>query len=109
MSLVALMALSILAAEPAMEPPVTPDPPAATRETEDIPPGAPSDDYGFVNWCYGATDEYGYKAVENKANADQTHVENPRVEAAGAQGARQTHGIAIRARHGGGGAGRVRA
>jgi hypothetical protein len=58
MSLVALMALSILAAEPAMAPPVNPDPAAATRETEDIPPGAPSDDYGFVNWCYGATDEY---------------------------------------------------
>src|SRR5665213_1455979 len=52
MSLVALMALSILAAEPAT------DPPAARGETEDIPLGAPTDDYGFVNWCYGATDEY---------------------------------------------------
>jgi hypothetical protein len=58
MSLVALMALSILAAEPAMEAPANPDPAAAGRETEDIPPGAPTDDYGFVNWCYGATDEY---------------------------------------------------
>ncbi len=58
MSLVALMALSILAAEPAMEPPANPNPAAATHETEDIPPGAPTDDYGFVSWCYGATDEY---------------------------------------------------
>ncbi len=58
MSLVALMALSILAAEPATEPPANPDPTAATQETEDIPPGAPTDDYGFVGWCYGATDEY---------------------------------------------------
>src|ERR1700722_11859124 len=58
MSLVALMALSILAAEPAMEAPANPDPAAASHETEDIPPGAPTDDYGFVNWCYGATDEY---------------------------------------------------
>jgi hypothetical protein len=59
MSLVALMALSILAAEPATEPPpANPDPAAASQETEDIPPGAPTDDYGFVNWCYGATDEY---------------------------------------------------
>jgi hypothetical protein len=59
MSLVALMALSILAAEPATEPPpANPDPAAAGQETEDIPPGAPTDDYGFVNWCYGATDEY---------------------------------------------------
>jgi hypothetical protein len=58
MSLVALMALSILAAEPATEPPVNPAPAIATQETEDIPPGAPTDDYGFVSWCYGATDEY---------------------------------------------------
>ena len=59
MSLVALMALSILAAEPAMEPPpANPDPAASAQETEDIPPGAPTDDYGFVSWCYGATDEY---------------------------------------------------
>jgi hypothetical protein len=58
MSLVALMALSILAAEPAMAPPANPDPAAARSETEDIPPGAPTDDYGFVGWCYGATDEY---------------------------------------------------
>jgi hypothetical protein len=58
MSLVALMALSILAAEPATQPPANPDPAAAHHETEDIPPGAPTDDYGFVGWCYGATDEY---------------------------------------------------
>ncbi|HEX4196373.1 MAG TPA: hypothetical protein VHZ26_02935 [Caulobacteraceae bacterium] len=58
MPLVALMALSILAAEPATAPPANPDPAAASQETEDIPPGAPTDDYGFVNWCYGATDEY---------------------------------------------------
>jgi hypothetical protein len=58
MSLVALMALSILAAEPATEPPANPDPAVPTHETEDIPPGAPTDDYGFVSWCYGATDEY---------------------------------------------------
>ncbi len=58
MSLVALMALSILAAEPATEPPANPDPAAARPETEDIPPGAPTDAYGFVGWCYGATDEY---------------------------------------------------
>jgi hypothetical protein len=58
MSLVALMALSILAAEPATLPPANPDPAAASQETEDIPPGAPTDDYGFVSWCYGATDEY---------------------------------------------------
>ncbi|HZC17624.1 MAG TPA: hypothetical protein VE309_12765, partial [Caulobacteraceae bacterium] len=52
------MALSILAAEPATAPPADPNPVVASHETEDIPPGAPTDDYGFVNWCYGATDEY---------------------------------------------------
>lgn len=28
-----------------------------TDESEDVPRGAPTDDYGFVAWCYGALDE----------------------------------------------------
>jgi hypothetical protein len=42
-------------------PPATTDSsaaPAGASETEDIPPGAPTDDFGFVSWCYGALDEY---------------------------------------------------
>ena len=31
---------------------------AASTESEDVPVGAPTDPYGFVGWCYGATDEY---------------------------------------------------
>jgi len=71
-----LVALSLLAAEPAAQPPA---PAARTHaslktgphavaeavsETDgddnagDIPPGAPTDDYGFVAWCYGALGEY---------------------------------------------------
>jgi hypothetical protein len=62
MPLAVLMALSIMAAEPAIQlaqadAPATADA-AANTETEDIPPGAPTDNYGFVGWCYGALDEY---------------------------------------------------
>lgn len=72
MSLALLMALSILQADApaAVEPPAPaastaaePQPadayaPSGISPTEDVPPGAPTDDYGFVSWCYGATDEY---------------------------------------------------
>jgi hypothetical protein len=67
MSLALLVALSILqagdaaAAQPAPDASVAAQPAAgapATSETEDVPVGAPSDDYGFVSWCYGALDEY---------------------------------------------------
>jgi hypothetical protein len=73
MSLALLMALSILQAGDASAAQPQPDASAAaqpapdasasvqataTTETEDVPMGAPSDDYGFVSWCYGALDEY---------------------------------------------------
>jgi len=74
MPLAALLALSVLAADPASAPPpATPAPLAAqglSRSTalaapdqdsddeNDIPTNAPKDDYGFVAWCYGALDEY---------------------------------------------------
>ena len=71
-----LIAFGLLAAQPAAQPP--PDAqaielPAASgpaavaaavsdtapdEDDGDIPPGAPSDDYGFVAWCYGALSEY---------------------------------------------------
>lgn len=73
----ALIALSLLAAEPAAQPPAA-SPAAhaplragphavaaavsesadADADAGDIPPGAPTDDYGFVAWCYGALGEY---------------------------------------------------
>jgi hypothetical protein len=71
MPLAPLFVLALLAAEP---PPadsvVTTAPPAAGAPApkvdaapaaagpDDIPPGAPSDDYGLVAWCYGALGEY---------------------------------------------------
>ena|SRR5579871_1270999 len=68
MSLALLMALSLLGGEPASRAPTaafdriqtaeSDQQAPAPGETEDVPPGAPADDYGFVSWCYGATDEY---------------------------------------------------
>jgi len=69
MPLAALLALSLLAAQPVDAPiPTAPSdkpavaapeaaPPAPVDE-DGVPPGAPTDDYLFVAWCYGATDEY---------------------------------------------------
>jgi hypothetical protein len=71
-----LIAFSLLAAQPAAQPPSDAQAielPAASgpaavaaavsdtapdEDEGDIPPGAPSDDYGFVAWCYGALSEY---------------------------------------------------
>jgi hypothetical protein len=74
MSLALLMAITILQADAAALPapdasatarPAASDAAAAAQaappgstETEDVPTGAPTDDYGFVSWCYGALDEY---------------------------------------------------
>ena len=72
MPLAALLALTILAAQPVDAPAAAPA--AAPAETssvaaqapvgapvadeDGVPPGAPTDDYLFVAWCYGATEEY---------------------------------------------------
>ena len=63
MSLALMLALSLMTANPGApsaaylrtQPSDQAQP--APVETEDVPPGAPTDDYGFVSWCYGATDE----------------------------------------------------
>jgi hypothetical protein len=71
MALAVFLALSVLAAEPAALP-ASPSPAktgphavaAAVSESAnddddgDVPSGAPTDDYGFVAWCYGALGEY---------------------------------------------------
>lgn len=72
----ALIALSLLAAGPAAQPQAEPSAVSAPLkngpravaaavsedaggdDAGDIPPGAPTDDYGFVAWCYGALGEY---------------------------------------------------
>jgi len=54
MALAALLALTILASGPADAPATV----TLDQSSDDaIPPGAPTDDYRFVAWCYGAMDE----------------------------------------------------
>jgi hypothetical protein len=54
MALAALLALTILASGPSEAPAtVTID----RADDQGIPPGAPTDDYRFVAWCFGAMDE----------------------------------------------------
>jgi hypothetical protein len=43
-------------AKPPEKAPAAPDPNAPGADG--VPPGAPSDDYGLVSWCYGALGEY---------------------------------------------------
>jgi len=62
MAKAALLALSVFALASQAPVPALAAPQPATiaiqdQENEDIPPGAPTDDYGFVAWCYGALDE----------------------------------------------------
>ena len=52
MPLVSLFALALLAADPQTAP-LGPSKPAPALE-EPFPVGAPTDDYDFVSWCYGA-------------------------------------------------------
>jgi len=58
MAKAALLALALFATAPAY---AAPPPPATIaiqdQDSDELPPGAPTDDYGFVAWCYGALDE----------------------------------------------------
>ena len=49
MPLAPLFALALMMADPEVAPASLPAP-----AEEALPPGAPSDDYGLVSWCYGA-------------------------------------------------------
>jgi len=57
MALAALLALTIFASGPAATPPPATVTIAADEDDQGIPKGAPTDDYRFVAWCYGAMDE----------------------------------------------------
>jgi hypothetical protein len=61
MLLAPLLALSMLAADPAAPAGASSAPPAAAAadaRPDDLPPGAPADDFGLVAWCFGALGEY---------------------------------------------------
>jgi hypothetical protein len=60
MAKAALLALTLLVAAPAYAAPPTSAPATISIQdqgSDELPPGAPTDDYGFVAWCYGALDE----------------------------------------------------
>jgi hypothetical protein len=72
----ALFALVLLAAE---------TPPAAQTGTaldEPIPAGAPSDDYGFVNWCTGALSGHMALYTQVKPELDSLPDQRPQDNAA---------------------------
>jgi len=61
-----------------------PAPAAADADgDQDIPPGAPRDDYGFVAWCYGAMDEsiLVYQQVLPELKAIDARIGSPVKEA----------------------------
>jgi hypothetical protein len=61
MLLAPLLALSLFAADPAAPAGASSAPPAAAAAVarpDDLPPGAPPDDFGLVAWCFGALGEY---------------------------------------------------
>jgi len=98
MPLAALLALTVLAAQPAAEAPPPPPAPAAgpmasagsdtgadaaDDDGNDVPASAPKDDYRFVAWCYGALDEYLniYQVVKPDLKAIDKLFGTPVVEA----------------------------
>jgi hypothetical protein len=57
MAFAALLALTLFAQGPAEAPAPSGTIAIQAQDDDVIPPGAPTDDYGFVAWCYGALDE----------------------------------------------------
>jgi hypothetical protein len=71
MPLASLLALALLTAEP----PAAAAAPKAAPE-EPVPPGAPSDDYGFVSWCTGALS--GHMALYQQVKPELDALPDPR-------------------------------
>jgi hypothetical protein len=74
MPLASLFALALMAAEPAGATPASA--PAAAVAEEPIPAGAPSDDYGFVEWCTGAL--AGHMALYTQVKPQLDALPDPR-------------------------------
>jgi hypothetical protein len=66
MLLAPLFALALMTAEPPATAPLATAPKAPPDEP--VPAGAPSDDYGFVNWCSGALK--GHMALYNQVKPE---------------------------------------
>jgi hypothetical protein len=77
MPLAPLLALALLAAEPAASAPASGGVPE-----EPVPAGAPSDDYGLVNWCAGALSGHMALYHEVKPELDALPDASPKETAA---------------------------
>ncbi|HEY4028847.1 MAG TPA: hypothetical protein VGM25_00760 [Caulobacteraceae bacterium] len=74
MPLVSLFALALITAEPPAAAPAAQASKAAPEEP--VPPGAPSDDYGFVSWCSGALT--GHMALYQQVKPELDALPDPR-------------------------------
>jgi hypothetical protein len=107
--LIAIMALAASSqlAAPAPPPAAGPEPAPAiislSQDITDIPPGAPSDDYGLVGWCEGALT--GHMALYSQVRPELQHLsrsgeakEDAEMEAAQMQAGREYLSLYDRAR-----------
>lgn len=90
MPLASMFALALMAAEP---PAAVPKDTAAatapkTLPEEPVPAGAPSDDYGFVNWCTGAL--AGHMTLYHQVKPELDALPDPRPQESAALDAAQT-------------------
>ena len=90
MPLASMFALALMAAEP---PAAAPKAAAAvtapkTVPDEPVPAGAPSDDYGFVNWCTGALS--GHMTLYRVVKPELDALPDPRPQESAALDAAQT-------------------
>ena len=74
MLLASLFALALMTAESPSAAPVVTAPKAPPEEP--VPPGAPSDDYGFVSWCTGALT--GHMALFQQVKPELDALPDPR-------------------------------
>lgn len=74
MLLAPLFALALMTAEPPSTAPLATAPKAPPDEP--VPPGAPSDDYGFVSWCSGALS--GHMALYKQVKPELDSLPDPR-------------------------------
>ena len=90
MPLAFMFALALMAAEPPAA--ASKDTPAVTAPKtvpeEPVPAGAPSDDYGFVNWCTGALT--GHMTLYRQVKPELDALPDPRPQESAALDAAQT-------------------
>lgn len=89
MPLASLFALALMTAEPPALAPAAAAPKTATPKIaeEPVPPGAPTDDYGFVSWCTGALT--GHMALYQQVKPELDSLPDPKPKETAALDAEQ--------------------